>query len=123
MSVLGGLEHRTVEDAEEGGGESCRGHDKAAKETRRDAATRGRSRAPLFLRTPTRSKPSACPGPAPRRGDHASIRTLGWLVHTHLFITSSNSVDHLFLYILHLRLFKSYLVPDLSYLGPGSKVI
>ena len=42
MSVLGGLEHRTVEDAEEGGGESCRGHDKAAKETRRDAPT-GRS--------------------------------------------------------------------------------
>ena len=36
VSVLGGLEHRTVKDAEKRGGESCRRHDKVTKETRHD---------------------------------------------------------------------------------------
>ena len=36
VSVLGGLEHRTVEDAEKRGGESCRRRDKVTNETRRD---------------------------------------------------------------------------------------
>ena len=36
VSVLGGLEHRTVEDAEKRGGESCRRRDKVTNETRLD---------------------------------------------------------------------------------------
>lgn len=85
-------------------------------------STRGLSCVPLFLRTPTWSKPSACLSPGPRRGDHVSIRTLGWLVHVHFFITSSNNVKCLFIYILHLRLFRSYLAPNLSYLGPDPRL-
>lgn len=123
VSVLGGLEHRTVEDAEKRGGESCRGRDKVTKETRCDIVYTW-AQLPSSLPQDSNVVQAQCPSEScPRRGDHVPIRTLGWLVHAHLFTTSSNNVNRLFTHILPLKLFRSYLAPNLSYLGPGSKII